>query len=221
MGSSRLLLFALCSLLGRSSSCVGGASSPCLSEEEKRRGEEKRRALVRVAAGVLLLVFPAGLFRREYFLVYLYRHACTREQCGITSLLIASNHAVIFFTRGSIKWRGRVAAPNRRRNGTASWRRAFLLGARARRAPRGRFRSLGVGAAVVAARERNNVSLTGHGRHEKHADGFAGRQRQVRTSDALVVSRRKFATRRAALFARLSSVEQKWWRQIQISHVAK
>jgi len=123
-------------------------------------------------------------------------------------------------------WKG-VAAPNHR-TGTASWRRAFLLGARARRAPRVRgcvsARSgpgRGRVPAVVVARERNNVSLTGHGRHEKHADGFAGRQRQVRTSDALVVSRRKFATRRAALFARLSSVEKKWWRQIQISHVAK
>ena len=72
--------------------------------------------------------------------------------------------------------------------------------------PLARGRGAG-GAAVVVARERNNVSLTGHGRHEEHADGFAGRQRQVRTADALVVSRRKFTTQRAGLFARLSSVE--------------
>ena len=140
----------LCSLLGRSSSSVGARRPlPERGRGEERRGEEARAGrLVRVAAGVL--VFPAGLFRREYFLVYLYRHACTREQCGITSL-ISSNQAVIFFLRKKfherqhqMAWKG-VAAPNRR-NGTASWRRAFLLGARARRAPRVRFRSLGAGA---------------------------------------------------------------------------
>ena len=90
----------LCSLLGRSSSSVGARRPlPERGRGEERRGEEKRRGMVRVAAEVL--VFPAGLFRREYFLVYLYRHACTREQCGITSL-ISSNQAVIFFCKKKI-----------------------------------------------------------------------------------------------------------------------